>query len=56
MMEFRDAQLNNESTMEQKERETIYRPGNEVQAALRQAEGHMLTEHKQLVQEGDALR
>ena len=50
----RAAQLNGESTMEMRERENLFRIGSEAQAALRQQRAHMLTEHHQLVLEGDA--
>ena len=53
--ELRVAQRKNESTMEMRERESIFRIGNEVQA-VRQQRAFMLMEHHQLVQEGDAQR
>ena len=45
----------NESTMEMREPESIFRIGNEAQT-VRQHRAFMLMEHHQLVQEGDAQR
>ena len=55
MMELRAPQLNTESLI-QKTPESLFRIGNEAQAALGQQRAHMLTEHEQLVLEGDAHR
>ena len=49
MMELRAAQMNNEPTVEQRERDILFRIGNEAQTAVRQQRAHMLTEHEQLV-------
>ena len=51
-LESRAAQLNHESTMERKGRTFPFRIGNEAQA-LWHRRTHLLTEHHQLVQEGD---
>ena len=45
------AQLHNESTMEMREREILFRTGSEAEAARRHQRDHMLTEHNQLVLE-----
>ena len=55
-MESRAAQLNNDLTMEMREREILFRIGNEAQVALRHQRAHLMTEHHQLVQEGEAQR
>ena len=51
---MRQAQLNNESTMQQRETCVLLRLGTEPQEALRQQRAHMVHEQHQLVQEGEA--
>ena len=50
-LELRQAQLDNESTMQQRETCVFLRLGTEPQEALRQQRAHMVHEQHQLVQE-----
>ena len=49
-------QLKNDSAMEMREREMIFQVGSGSQAVPRPQRAHMLTEHYELVLEGDAQR
>ena len=55
-MVLRAAQLHNESAMEMRRREILFKIGSEGQAALRHQRGHVLAEQNHLVLEGDARR
>ena len=55
-MELRAAQLNNDSAMEMRDREIVFKIGNEAPAALRHDRAHMVTELNIFVLEGDAQR
>ena len=53
-LELRESQFNNESTIQQRERDILFRLGDGSQDALRQQRTHTVHEQNQLVQEGEA--
>ena len=53
-LELRQAQLDNESAIQHKERKMFLRLGDEAQDKLRQQKAHRVHEQHQLVEEGEA--
>ena len=49
------AQINNASTMQQRERDVFFRLGDGAHEALRQQRAHVVHKQQQLVHEGEAL-